>query len=112
MPPASRRTCDYPGCALGPTDANNIRGPYITSIDNTKREEVTADLDKHIEMAHILPIRLKEKTANEINSRARELEAEANKILASREPNLVSQAESRQPTFNSAKKRIHPSAQD
>ena len=86
MPNASRRTCDYPGCDSGPPDANNLRGPYVTSLDNVRREEVTDDLKNHVEMAHLLPIRLEEAATKKIEAEANKLLAEAQRIQADREP--------------------------
>ena len=60
MPPAARRTCDYPGCRKGPRGENGEENPFITDEALTTRADVSAELDKHVEMAHLLPIRLEE----------------------------------------------------
>ena len=60
MPNATRKICDYPGCALGPLDANHLPTPYVTPVDLRTREEVTEDLKQHVETAHQLQIRLAE----------------------------------------------------
>ena len=39
MPPPSRRKCDYPGCTSGVPDDNGPT-PYITSEENTRKDEV------------------------------------------------------------------------
>ena len=70
MPPASRKLCDYPGCTSGPLNADQQPTPFITSEDNTKKEEVSEELKNHMERAHLLPIRLAENA-----TKAREVEA-------------------------------------
>ena len=60
MPPTTRKVCDYPGCKSGPLDANDLPMPFITSEDNTKKDEVAEELKNHTERAHLLPIRLAE----------------------------------------------------
>ena len=62
MPPAARRSCDYPGCDKGPQpdDPDTPRGPYVTHQDCQTRVEVNEDLDRHIKMAHELPLKNRE----------------------------------------------------
>ena len=102
MPNASRRLCDFPGCASGIPDANQLPTPYLTSAELRTREEVSEDLRLHIETAHMLTIRQAEAQAKALEMEARKIEMEARKyeaetarILANREPQLIAD-ESRQ----------------
>lgn len=99
MPPAFCRTCDYPGCKSGPEDHNNIRRPFITSEDNRWREELTEDIKQHVEMAHMIPIRLEDAATKKIEAKACKVEAKASRILVSRKPNLVQQTDQQQPSI-------------
>lgn len=80
MPPASRRQCDYPACRSGPPSPNGEENPFITSEDLTRREDVAQELDKHVKMAHLLPIRLEENRTKSIQAEAAAVQADANKI--------------------------------
>ena len=80
MPPASTRECDYPGCRSGPRGPNGEENPFVTSSDLPTRADVSAELDKHVEMAHLLPIRLEENRTKTIEAEAQATKAEANKI--------------------------------
>lgn len=64
MPPAARRTCDFPGCQLGPEpeDPETPRGQYIRHVECKTHAEVTDDYKTHIEVAHRLPIKNHELT--------------------------------------------------
>ena len=91
MPPAARKACDYPGCNLGPPDDQGVRGPYLTSLDKTKRDEVVEDLKNHMEMTHLLPIRLAEDETKKMEARANALLAEAKKLEEENIANRVNQ---------------------
>lgn len=80
MPPAFRRQCDYPGCRSGPPGPNGEENPFITCEDLARREDLATELDKHVEMAHLLPIRLEENRTKTIKAEAQSVQAEANRI--------------------------------
>ena len=50
MPPATKRTCQYPGCTLGEEG-----GAYTTMEGLSTQELVLKDLELHISMAHAAP---------------------------------------------------------
>ena len=50
MSPATRRTCQYPGCEFGESGA-----PYITLEGLSTQDSVLKDLELHITMAHASP---------------------------------------------------------
>ena len=86
MPPAARKNCDFPGCIAGPTDEDGTRTQYITPEGLATRAEVTADLLQHVEMAHILPIKLLEAQRDATQAEANKATAEAAKIREERGP--------------------------
>ena len=50
MPPATRRTCQYPGCNLGED------GEAYTTMEGLSTQElVLKDIELHISMAHTAP---------------------------------------------------------
>ena len=57
MPPAARKSCDYPGCACGTPDEDGNREYYITPVGLQTWAEVNMDPQQHVEMAHVLPIK-------------------------------------------------------
>ena len=57
MPNATRKVCDFPNCTGGPPDENQLPTPYVTAADLRTREEVSADMDSHVNVAHQLIIR-------------------------------------------------------
>ena len=73
MPNTSRKICDFPGCASGPIDANNLSTPYVTPADLRTREEVSADINQHVETAHTLRIRMAEANAKKMEMEAKSL---------------------------------------
>lgn len=88
MPNATRRTCQVPGCSLGPPGPNEEPTPYITHEDKTTKAEVKEDLDSHVEMAHRLPLQdrqnsTKDKEADtaQIHARTKEKEAETRRLM-------------------------------
>ena len=91
MAPAAPRTCDYPGCSLGPPDDNGVRGPYVIHVENTRKEEVIEDLKTHLEMAHTLPLKAQElelkkqqNVTEQTIARTKEIEAQTRKIIVER----------------------------
>ena len=100
MPSAARRTCEYPGCALGPPDPDNEgqRLPYITHEENTKKEEVAEDINRHIKMAHELPLQSsqiqlqrQQNETQQIVARTKETEAETRRIVVERGTDVESE---------------------
>ena len=88
MPPAARRSCDFPGCQLGTPDDNGVRGPYQTHPENQTRAEVSEDLDRHVKMAHEIPLQLMQNETAKITAETKKLKAEtARKRLASQQEN-------------------------
>ena len=79
MPNATRKICDVPGCSSGPPDANQLPTPFVTAADLRTREEVNEEMNKHVEHAHMLTIRLAEANAKQLEMTARKLEMEAKK---------------------------------
>ena len=80
MPPPSQKRCDYPGCSYGTPGENGEATPFFTSDSNTKKEEVIEELKNHVEMAHLLPIRLAEDRTKALENQAQLVQAEANKL--------------------------------
>ena len=80
MPPPHRRQCNYPACRSGPPGPNGEENPFITAEGNTTREQVAEELKTHIEMAHLLPIRLEENRTKTTMAEAEVLKGEAAKI--------------------------------
>ena len=76
MPPASRRSCDTPGYDLGPPDNNGVRGRYVTHPENQTRAEVSEDLDRHVKMAHEIPLQLMQNETAKITAETQKIEAE------------------------------------
>ena len=74
-------------------DANQLPTPFITSVDLRTREEVSEEMRNHMEIAHMLQIKLAEAEAKKIEMELRKIEMEARKIeaetaagIAEREP--------------------------
>jgi hypothetical protein len=67
--------CDFPGCQGGEPDTDGNPTPYMTSPDLTRRDEVTAELKEHMNMAHELPLR-------HTDFRTKQLVAETEKLQA------------------------------
>ena len=87
MPPASRKTCDYPFCDKGPPDDRiGSPTPYITPDGLTTRQEVNEDLKFHVDTAHMMVIRFNEWEAKRIDAEARKNEAKTSRNLSTREP--------------------------
>ena len=83
MSPPARKTCDYPGCNSTPPETEGGQPtPFVTSVENTTKKEVNDEMDKHVERAHILPIRLAENATKAREAEARNREAEAQVIQA------------------------------
>ena len=79
MPNATRKICDFPGCSSGPPDANQLPTPFVTAADLRTREEVNEEMNKHVETAHMLAVRLAEANAKQLEMTARKIEMEAKK---------------------------------
>ena len=86
MPNASRKLCDFPNCNYGPPAEDESPTPYVTPADLRTREEVSADLDRHILMAHTLPLQQEQARAQILQAEAAKINAEANKIREERGP--------------------------
>ena len=91
MPNPSRRSCQVPGCDLGPPDDNGIRGPYVTHEENATKAEVKEDLESHVEMAHKIPLQQTqtntkqvEASTQQIQAKTKETEAETRRLLIER----------------------------
>ena len=58
MPVASRRQCEFPRCTSGPVpEGSDTPGPYMSHTDCTTRQEVTEDINNHVNMVHTLPLK-------------------------------------------------------
>ena len=83
MPPATRKTCEFPGCvSTPPTTEDGVPTPFVTSVENQTKAEVSEEMDKHIERAHLLHLRLAENATKAREAEARNGEAEAQVIQA------------------------------
>ena len=84
MPPATRKQCDYPGCASGEPNEEGIRAIYITPEGPATRADVNTDLMQHVEIAHTLQIKLLEAQRDADRAKANRAKAEADKLREKR----------------------------
>ena len=74
MPPASRRTCSFPGCKSGPIpEGESKSGPYVTHQECMTRAEVTEDLNSHVKMVHELPLQHKQVSVQQFQAETERL---------------------------------------
>ena len=111
MPNAARRSCQVPGCELGPPDDNGIRGPYFTHEENATKAEVKEDLESHVEMAHKIPMQQAqtntkqvEASTQQIQAKTKETEAETRRLLVERGTDIQ---DAPQTEDNTAQRRFH-----
>ena len=82
MPTAGWKLCRYPGCNQGLEDGDGNLSPYIRPEGIPTRSEVAEDLKQHVEMVHVLPLRLAKSKDNEIKTQMDKLRAETEKLVA------------------------------
>ena len=82
MAPATRKSCDFPGCSKGEPDGQGNLTPYLTEKGLPTRADVSQDLDRHIKMAHELPLKHKEAQAEQTKADADKLRAETEVLRA------------------------------
>ena len=86
MPPATRKQCDYPGCALGEPNEDGIRANYVTPEGLATRADIMADYLQHVEVAHKLAIQLLEAQCDADQAKAILEQAKAERIMEERGP--------------------------
>ena len=86
MPPANRKTCDFPGCNRDPPDDDGVATPYLTPPDLQRRKEVVADLKEHVNMAHLLPLQHVEYDVKRTAAETAKIEAENKRTILNRPP--------------------------
>ena len=84
MPAAARKRCDFPGCDRGLQTPEGEPDCYVTPEGLPTRAEVIQDLKEHVEMAHVLPMRMLEAEEKKLLASAALVKAEADKLRAER----------------------------
>ena len=86
MPAAARKRCNFPACDRGMPDEDGNPDCYTTPEGLQTRDQVSADLKEHVDMAHLMPIRMLEAEEKKLQAQANLVKAEADKLRAERPP--------------------------
>ena len=84
MPPATRRSCPFPGCTSGPhNEESGQNDPYITHPDCTTKAEIMEDLQVHINCVHTLPLKTQELAISKLQTENEQLRLRSQKAVRS-----------------------------